>query len=205
MTTVEHTGRQTGPVTLHIETQAADVEVVSDSRITGSWIELSTPDQSGPAVDAIRAARFDDHGTELHLTLREGQSGGTVIQSGRNNYSNVSFGGGVTIVNGVVMGGGSMGQVTVRAMLEPGSALVVKTMSGDVVTKGVHHVRAQTMSGDIRADGVTGDSRLKSMSGDIRVNGQPQAHVSASTMSGDVYGAGVQLEASTMSGRVRRS
>lgn len=203
MTSIEHTGRQSGPVTLHIDTQSADIEVVADARVSGSWIELSTDDSTGPAVDAIRRADFRDKGDHLRLTLREGQNGGgsVVIQSGMNVT-------GVTMVNGRIISGGygsvSAGRITVRAILEPGSTLIAKTMSGDVVTKGVHFVRAETMSGDIRADGVTGDSRLKSMSGDIRVQGSPAAHVTASTMSGDVSGSGVNLNASSMSGRVRR-
>jgi hypothetical protein len=203
MTSIEHTGRQSGPVTLHIDTQAADIEVVADPRVTGSWIELSTPDSTGPAVDAIRNASFRDNGSDLHLNLREGQNGGggMVIQSG----------GGVTMVNGRIIsgnmggfGGVSMGRITVRAILEPGSRLVAKTMSGDVVTKGVTSVDAQTMSGDIEADGVSASSRLKSMSGSIRVRGEGQPLVTASTMSGDVHGSGVDLDASSMSGRIRR-
>ena len=202
MTSIEHTGRQTGPVTLHIDTQAADIEVVADPRVSGSWIELSTPDSTGLAVDAIRNATFRDNGADLHLNLREGQNGGggTVIQSS-----------GMTMVNGRIISGNmggssgmSMGRIIVRAILEPGSTVIAKTMSGDVVTKGVHFVRAETMSGDIRAYDVTGDSRLKSMSGDIRVHGSPAARVTASTMSVDVSGSGVELNASSMSGRVRR-
>ncbi|GAA0529393.1 hypothetical protein GCM10010172_07590 [Paractinoplanes ferrugineus] len=210
MTTVEHTGRQRGPVTLHIKTQAADIQVVSDPNVNGSWIELSTPDQSGPAVDAIRRAEFRDHGNEIHVDLREGQnvSGGGVTIGG-NNYGiiagNVNGYSSQVIINGRVVsssGPFSAGPITVRAILEPGSTLVAKTMSGDVTTKGVHFVQAQTMSGDIRADEVTGDSQLKSMSGDIRVQGSPAAHVTASTMSGDVSGSGVVLSGSSMSGRV---
>lgn len=215
MTSVEHTGRQRGPVTLHIDTQAADIQVVADASVSGSWIELSTNDHSGPAVQAIRSADFRDNGSELHLTLREGQHGGGVTIGG-NNYGSISTGGGMTIINGVVMGGVSIGRITVRAILEPGSRLVAKTMSGDVVTKGVAAVSAQTMSGGIQVEGVTDDSRLKSMSGDIRVYGHRPGsaeldrlggrmpRVSASTMSGDVSGEHVDLDASSMSGRVRR-
>lgn len=202
MTSIEHSGRDRGPVTLHIDTQAADVQVVSDERITGSLIELSTPDQSGLAVDAIRNAEFRDHGNQLYLTLREGQSGGN-ITIGRNNYSNISVGG-MTIVNGVVMGGSVSGPITVRAMLEPGSGLVVKTMSGNIVSRGVTAVRANSMSGDIDVEGVTSASALKTMSGDIRVSGEGRPQVTASSMSGDVYGDGtVALDGSSMSGRVR--
>jgi hypothetical protein len=219
MTTVEHTGRQTGPVTLHINTQSADVEVVADPNVSGTWIELSTPDQSGPSVDAIRTADFRDYGNEIHLKLTEGRSGGGV-QFGNGNLQFNSFGnvGGMTIVNGVVMGGVSMGRITVRAIVETGSQVDVHTMSGDVTTKNVTGVRAQTMSGDIEANGITGSSQLKSMSGDIRVtggavhsgsrdlarSGSAGPHVTASTMSGDVTGDGVDLDASSMSGRVRR-
>lgn len=202
MTSIEHAGQQRGPITLHIDTQAADVQVVSDPRITGTLVELSTPDNSGPAVDAIRSADFRDYGNEVHLTLREGQSGNTV-QYGNGNVQMNSFGGGMTIINGVVMGGTASGPITVRAMIEPGSAVVIKTMSGDIVTRGVTTVRAQTMSGDIEADGVTNRSTLKSMSGDIRVAGVGQPQVTASSMSGDVTGSGVALNGSSMSGRVR--
>jgi hypothetical protein len=215
VTSIEHTARQAGPITLHITAQSADVEIVADPRVTGTIIELSTADTEGPAVTAIRNARFRDDGRDVHLTLTEGQ-GSTVIR-GAQVFGNV---GGMTIVNGVVMGGGGYASsgITVRAITEPGSAVVVETMSGDVVTRNVSAVRAKTMSGDIEADGVTDDSSLKSMSGDIRVTGGAVAtgsrdvaqrgttgpRVSASTMSGDVTGRGVDMNASSMSGRVRQ-
>lgn len=205
MTSVEHTSRQTGPVTLHIDTQAADIEIVADPRVQGSWIELSTTDTTGPAVETIRNAAFRDNGTDLHLTLREGRNSGGDVVIGGSNYGSISVGGGVTVINGVVMGGGmSMGRITVRAILEPGSRVVAKTMSGDVVTKGVTSVDAQTMSGDIRAESVSASSRFKTMSGDIRVSGENRPQVIASSMSGDVTGEGVDLNASSMSGRVRQ-
>jgi hypothetical protein len=215
-TKVEFTATQTGPITLHINTMAADVQIVADERASGTWIEVSTPDTSGPAVDTIRRADFRDQGRSVHLKLNEGQhSGGTVI-SGNNIYQ----AGGMTIVNGMVMGGTSFSSgITVRAITEPGSAVEVKTMSGDVTTKNVSAVRAQTMSGDIEIDGITEDSSLKSMSGDIRVSGAAintgsrevtragtagGPRVTASTMSGDVTGDGVDLHARSMSGRVRQ-
>ncbi len=205
MTTNEFTGSRPGPVTLHIDTQAADVEVVSDPRVSGCWVEVSTPDTSGPSADAVRDASFRDNGSDVRLSLREGQSVGNV-QVGRGNYSNISFGNNMTMVNGVVIGGSGGGsRITVRAMLQPGSRLEVKTMSGDVISRGVTSVRAQTMSGDIEADGVTSASQLKSMSGDIRVRGEGRPQVTATTMSGDVQGSGVDLNASSMPGRVRRN
>lgn len=208
MTSVEFTSRQAGPITLHIDTQAADIQAVSNPSITGAWIEVSTDATSGPAAEAVRSADFRDNGNTLRLNLREGQAGGTAIQTG----------GSMVMVNGRVIGGGgsfSSSRITVRAMLEPGSHLVAKTMSGDVETKGVSSVSANTMSGDIEADGVTADSQLKTMSGDIRVYGaRPGAQdvarraglprVSASSMSGDVTGDGVDLDGSSMSGRVRQ-
>lgn len=216
MTSIEHTARLTGPITLHITTQAADVQVVADPRVTGTIIELSTKDTDGPAVDAIGRARFRDDGRDVHLTLTEGQ-GGTVIR-GAQVFGNVTVNG-MTMVNGVVIGGGGYvsSGITVRAITEPGSTVVVETMSGDVITRNVSAVRAKTMSGDIEADGVTDDSALKSMSGDIRVTGGTLAsgsrdvarhgtsgpRVTASTMSGDVSGYSVDLNASSMSGRVR--
>jgi Putative adhesin len=216
MTTVEHTGRQTGPVTVHINTQAADVEIVASTSVSGTWIELSTPDSSGPSVNAIRSADFRDYGGEIHLKLRESQGGGNVVIGG-NSYGTIR-GGGMTIINGVVMNGVSMGRILVRAIVEAGSQVDVHTMSGDVTTKDVRAVRAQTMSGDIEADGITSTSQLKSMSGDIRVTGgavhtgsselaragSAGPRVTASTMSGDVTGDGVELDARSMSGRVRR-
>jgi len=220
MTAVEYTARLTGPITLHINTQAADVQIVADPRASGTWIELSTPDTSGPAVDAIRTAvaGIREHGQDLRLKLTEGTNIGNVrgVQVG-------NIMGGMTIVNGMVIGGNVIGNVsggiTVRVITEPGSSVEVKTMSGDVITKNVTAVRAQTMSGDIEVDGIAEDSSLKSMSGDIRVAGgavhtgsyavarlgSAGPRVSASTMSGDVIGgAGIDLHASTMSGRVRR-
>lgn len=214
MTSVEHTARQAGPIVLHIHTQAADVQVVADPRASGTIIELATADADGPAVTAIRNARFRDEGRDVHLTLTEGRGGGTVVQNVRGNVVV-----GMTMVNGVVIGGGHASSgITVRAITEPGSTVVVETMSGDVITRNVTGVRAKTMSGDIEADGVTDDSSLSSMSGDIRVTGGSIAtgsrdvarrgsagpRVTASTMSGDVTGRGVDLQASSMSGRVRQ-
>jgi hypothetical protein len=219
MTSVEHTARQAGPIILHITTQAADVQIVADPRVTGTVIELSTADTDGPAVTAIRNARFRDDGRDVHLTLNEGQRGGmTVNQNFRNIPAGITVTG-VTMVNGVVIGGGYVSSgITVRAITEPGSTVVVETMSGDVITRNVTGVRAKTMSGDIEADGITDESSLSTMSGDIRVTGgtgtipgravaRPGAagpRVTASTMSGDVTGRGVDLNASSMSGRVRR-
>ncbi|MDI6101891.1 DUF4097 family beta strand repeat-containing protein [Actinoplanes sp. NEAU-A12] len=225
MTTVEHTSQQTGPITLHIDTQAADVQVVADPRVTGTWIELSTPDENGPAVTAIQNASFRDHGGDVYLSVKEATGGGTIrnVQFGNGNVRvNGNFSGGVTVVNGVVITNGQMSSgITVRAITEPGSAVDVKTMSGDVLAKNVKSLRAQTqsgdvtaidvvtvtastMSGDITAEGVTARSSLKSMSGDIDVSGSPAASVKASTMSGDVTGSGVDLHGSSMSGRVRQ-
>lgn len=212
MTTVEFTARHTGPITLYVTTQAADVQVVVDPRARGTWIELSAPDTSGPAVEAIRTAEFRDDGNAVRLKLTEGRGGnvgGTVITGNRYfGDMRVGVGGGVTIVNGVVVGGGgyASGGIIVRAITEPGSTVVVKTMSGDVITRNVGTVRAETMSGDIEADGLTAESSLKSMSGDIRaVADGARPRVFASTMSGDVTGAGVDLHANSMSGRVRQS
>jgi hypothetical protein len=210
MTTVEHTGRQTGPVTLHINTQAADVEIVASVSVSGTWIELSTPDASGPSVDAIRSADFRDYGNEIHLKLTEGVSG-----NGVTGFSSR------TIINGVVIGasGSFAGSaIAVRVIVELGSQVDVHTMSGNVTTKNVSAVRAQTMSGGIDAEGITDSSQLKSMSGSIWVTGgavhvgsrevarfgSAGPRVTASTMSGDVTGEGVDLDASSMSGRVRR-
>lgn len=208
MTTVNHTAGP-GPVTLHIDTQAADVQVVTDPRASGTWIELSTPDESGPAVTAIRNARFRDDGGDVYLSLKEGNTRGNATGT---VYGGVVYGNGMTMVNGVSYGGGASGGILVRAITEPGSTVEVKTMSGDVSTKDVRAVRAKTMSGDIRADGVSAASSLKTMSGDIRVTGPADTtdaapggpRVTAQTMSGDVTGTGVDLHAHSMSGRVNR-
>jgi DUF4097 and DUF4098 domain-containing protein YvlB len=168
-------------------------------------------------VDAIRRAEFRDQGSDVHLKLNEGDTSSVTVggvQVGNNNVqvSGMTLGsGGVTVVNGVVYGAGrnsfvSSGPITVRAITEPGSAVEVKTMSGDVITKNVATVRAQTMSGDITVTGLGTGASLKSMSGDIRVSGDGRTapRVTAKTMSGDVTGAGVDLHASSMSGRVRQ-
>jgi len=202
MTSKEYTASQAGPITLHVDTQAADVQVVTDPRVTGTWIEMSTPDESGPSVDAIRRAEIRDNGSDVHVKLNEGASGGNVvIGNGRVQIN------GMTIVNGAVYGGNVVASsgITVRAITEPGSAVQVKTMSGDVVTKNVATVRARTMSGDIDAVGVSRSADLKTMSGDIHVTGDGAGRpvVRAQTMSGDVTGAGVELSGSSMSGRVR--
>ncbi|MEU4239773.1 DUF4097 family beta strand repeat-containing protein [Actinoplanes sp. NPDC026619] len=210
MTTVEHTARQTGPITLHIDTQAADVQVVADPRVTGTIFELSTPDTDGAAVDAIRTARFRDDGADVYLTVRsEGTTINGPVQFGNGNVqiNGMTMTNGRIVVNGMVVNGTNFGSgpITVRAITEPGSAVDVKTMSGDVVTKNVAAVRARTMSGEIRAEGLSADSALKSMSGDIRVSGTGDGAaplVTATTMSGDVYGVGVDLAGKSMSGRV---
>ena len=211
MTSKQFTTEQTGPITLHIDTQAADVQIVADPRASGTWIELSTPDESGPAVDAIRRAEFRDNGRDVHLKLNEVTGGGNVTINRGQVFGHVNSMvqiNGMTIVNGVVMNGGgySSAGITVRAITEPGSDVQVKTMSGDVVTKNVSAVRAQTMSGDIDAIAVSRGASLTTMSGDIHVSGDGtnRPPVKASSMSGDVTGAGVDLDASSMSGRVRQ-
>jgi len=233
MTSVEHTAQQTGPIILHIDTRTADVQVVADERVTGTRIQLSTPDESGASVTAIKEASFRERDGEVYLSVKEPDTV-TIIRNG-----NVQINANGGMVAGVVYGGmhttfsnGGMqstvgsdahvtGGITVRAITEPGSTVDVKTMSGDVIAKNVRVVRADTqsgdvttdgvgavtantMSGDITADGVTAQASLKSMSGDIHVSGSPGATARASTMSGNVTGSGVALTGSSMSGRVRQ-
>ncbi|WP_045742290.1 DUF4097 family beta strand repeat-containing protein [Actinoplanes rectilineatus] len=226
MAKVNHTARLTGPVTLNIDTGAADVMVVADPSVTGTWIELSTEDESGPSVDAIREARFYDDGAEVSLKLTEPS---VSFSTGGMTFSNI-YGGGMIFGNGgtirvngqVVTGGTTIGgsKILVRAITETGSAVKVETVSGDVMAKNVRVVRAETVSGDVTtlgvddvrakttsgnidAVGVTASSRLKSVSGDIMVSGEPGTRVTAKTTTGDVSSSGgVDLDASSVSGRV---
>lgn len=229
MTSVEYTAKQVGPVVLHVDTTSANVEVVADPRVSGWAIELHTDDENGPAVKAIREAQFRDEGGEVHLKLNEDTSADrTVSYNGDVVFGDmIQVAGrviGRTIVNGQVVsnsGGTFSSGIRVRAMTEPGSSLDVRTTSGDVAAKGINTLRANTRSGNVTAENikavqaetrsgniaayrVSADSTLTSRSGDIHVTGSRSAHVEATTRSGDVTGSGVDLSASSRSGRVRQ-
>jgi hypothetical protein len=139
----------------------------------------------------------------------------------------VMNGGGGTYINGVrvspgthVMVGGS--PIVVTARVPHGSSVRAESISGDVETFGAldavnaastsgdvivdeaREVRANTTSGDISVARLTGTADLNSVSGNVGVVGDSTTRAYARTVSGNVRGAGgVDLDASTVSGRVR--
>lgn len=221
------TAGRRGPITLDLRLVAGRI-LVGVGDCGGAQVELSTPDSRGPAADAVRSPRVSDEGDLLVIDARV--EGGSGVQVGRNvyggvNIGSVAFGGGVTIVNGVVVGGGSVSSssgIEARVVLPLGSSLIattmdadvivhgpvrgarVKTMSGDIEVEHVAALNAETMSGNIRIGELAGDGRAKSMSGDIGVERGGPWRLRASTMSGDISTPReLRLDGGSMSGRVR--
>lgn len=60
-----------------------------------------------------------------------------------------------------------------------------KSASGDVTIEAATEVRVDSASGDVQADNVTGDAKLKTASGDVRL-GRVGGSLSAQVVSGDV-------------------
>lgn len=228
-TTRTLTSDRPGPVTLDVDVTSQDVIVVVDPKCTVAAVQVSTRDDSGQSADIVNKAKLSQRGDTLSVDL---SSAGTVIGGGSvqtnvfgprrtvvsnvaggvfvggDNFSVISTGGGVTIVNGqvisgdaVVIAGGS--PVRVTATLPAGSVITSRTASGSLTVKGpAKAVVANTASGDIEIEGDVLDLDLNTASGDIDIAGAA-GFVRARTASGDITVDRVtRIEATTASGDI---
>jgi len=222
--TREHTA-PVGPVVFDVTTVAADVIVIVEDR-PAALVTVTTPADSGPAADAVRATRFTDHPGRVSVRVQEPT--GIVSTTGRGSAHIVSHGsvtinqvsgnavvgavfGNFNVVNGGIVIGGNMvtsgAPITVEARLPRGSSLTCETTSADVETSGpLTDADVTTISGDIRIDTVR-MPRLRTTSGDIRVAQLAGSCAALKTVSGDIRitaeQAGASVSARSVSGDIR--
>ncbi|MGW7354220.1 DUF4097 family beta strand repeat-containing protein [Streptomyces sp. NPDC054784] len=244
-----------GPIVLGLSLPVGSVRVQVLDNVTTARVVLRTDDATGPAADAITCARSTQNGQAFAIEVPEmpdnvsvlGGRGNRVVQNFGSLHGSVT---GMTVINGRVVSGGMHAMPTVSMIkatvfLPPHSSLAVvsqstdatvyggldrmefRSVSGDLDADGVRELRADTTSGDIRADRVTEEINAQTVSGDIAVglyDGRRAAlgttsgditvqatngadgHVSARSVSGDVrvFGARhLNVNAHTVSGRVR--
>ncbi|WP_327067807.1 DUF4097 family beta strand repeat-containing protein [Kitasatospora sp. NBC_01302] len=196
---------------LDLRLPVGNARVCVDPAARAITVMLSTPDDQGPAADAIHRARcWEDQA--LNIQVPEVEGGVTVVGSGgRSVYQ--SFGTvtgnvtGVTIVNGrVIVGGGGplVGQITATVTLPPTAAMVFRSVSGDLnatdhlpalgftSTSGdlraqsVEMLVASTVSGDVQAERVGQHLTVETTSGDVRIGVHEGSDAAITTVSGDV-------------------
>ena len=224
-----HTGTHTGPITLNVRLTAGQIRVVAEDRARAE-IVVSTPDSSGPSVEAVTNTRISDLGDTIEVDVPDNGGGGVTIQSGGgvtmvNSGSGMFIAGNVvggsiissgrdTFINGQrVTGGGAVhiggSGISVEARVPRGSSVRANTTAADITVTGeARAVNAGTMSGDVEIAALSAEARIKTMSGDIEVTADPASAalvpVRASSMSGDITARGrVDLDGRSMSGRVR--
>lgn len=142
------------------------------------------------AVEAIKRARGDAADqfsrTQVEMNERAGRVEIRVVYTGQRNHASVDF----------------------NVTAPQGTALDIRSVSGDVRITGIHgEVRAESVSGDVNAVDVPGASLLKSVSGSIDVSAvKHQRELRAESVSGDVTVRDAQvrgLSAETVSGELR--
>ncbi|MGR8009641.1 DUF4097 family beta strand repeat-containing protein [Streptomyces hypolithicus] len=205
----------TGPVVLGLDLPMGSVHVQVLDSLTHARVTLRTADNSGPAADAVNAARITEHGQAVAVEVPE-IPGNVMMQSVRGNRITQSMGTvygsvtGITIVNGrVITGGGTDTMTTISPIeavvsLPANSSLAVVSSSADAVVNGeVDRMEFRSTSGDLQVDGVrtvnasttSGDLTVwrvaeqmvaRSVSGDIAVDLYSGSDAELDTTSGDV-------------------
>ena len=143
------------------------------------------------AVEAIKRTRGSDSAdqfarTQVEMMERAGRVEVRVNYTGQRNHASVDF------------------NVTAPA----GTALAIRSVSGDVRITGIHgDVRAESVSGNVTAVDVRRAGLLKSVSGDIDVSAvKHEGELRTESVSGDVVVRDAQvrgLAAETVSGELR--
>lgn len=143
------------------------------------------------SVEAIKRTRGSDSAdqfarTQVEMMERAGRVEVRVAYTGQRNHASVDF------------------NVTAPA----GTALAIRSVSGDVRITGIHgDVRAESVSGDVTAVDVRRAGLLKSVSGDIDVSAvKHEGELRTESVSGDVVVRDAQvrgLAAETVSGELR--
>ena len=215
-TSRSHTTAQLGPVLFEATTIAAHITVIAEDRPV-ALITVSTPQDSGPAADAVRYVSFEGGPGVVSVLLEEpangrestvvNRNGGvTVIQTSSAIHGTVigAVFGSVNIINGGMVIGAP---ISIEARLPLGSSLTCESTSGDVGTSGdLVDVDAVTVAGDIRIDAVQ-LPRLRSTSVDIRVSRLTGTQAIAETVSGDIRihaeCPGARVRATSVSGDIQ--
>ncbi|MET9819583.1 DUF4097 family beta strand repeat-containing protein [Streptomyces sp. NPDC006355] len=199
--------RYTGSVFATITAPTATVRVKVDATAPVARVRISTPeDATSPAAEAVRNARVEQHGQDLTVSVPEFAA--RPVQAATGGPVQYVSSRGMVIVNGVVQSSGpvqaSGGGVEVHVTLPAGSAVNVRTVSGEVRVLGVAayahvetvsgsvavaeaaRVTAVTVSGGIRAGVVTDRLDAESTSGDVRVTDHAGRSCRIRTVSGKV-------------------
>ncbi|GAA3754478.1 DUF4097 family beta strand repeat-containing protein [Streptomyces tremellae] len=182
----------TGPVVLGLSLPMGRIHVQVIESLTAAQVTLHTDDTSGPAADAIHAARHMQDGQAFGIEVPALPANVTMQGSGQEFRSGGVYGvvTNMTIVNGRVVSGGpqrgrTVGEITAHVTLPAGSSLAVVSTSALVTTYGyLDRVEFRSQSGDLYADGIR-DLDADSTSGDIHV-GNITGQITARTVSGDI-------------------
>ncbi|MFJ2185941.1 DUF4097 family beta strand repeat-containing protein [Streptomyces anulatus] len=214
----EHTfvSSSTGPVVLGLDLPMGSVHVQVLDSLTRARVTLRTADSSGPAADAVNAARITENSQTIAVEVPE-IPGNVMMQSVRGNRITQSVGTiygsvtGVTIINGrVISGGGTNTMTTVspieaRVSLPANSSLAVVSTSADAVVDGeVDRMEFRSTSGDMQVDGAR-TVNASTTSGDLTV-WRVAERITARSVSGDIavdLYSGNDAELSTTSGDVK--
>ncbi|MEU0985067.1 DUF4097 family beta strand repeat-containing protein [Streptomyces sp. NPDC005953] len=205
----------TGPVVLGLDLPMGSVHVQVLDSLTQVRVTLRTDDSSGPAADAVNAARITENGQTIAVEVPE-IPGNVMMQSVRGNRITQSMGTvygsvtGLTIINGRVVTGGSSTMTTVspieaRVSLPANSSLAVVSMSADAVVDGeVDRMEFRSTSGDMQVDGAR-TVNASTTSGDLTV-WRVAERITARSVSGDIavdLYSGNDAELGTTSGDVK--
>ncbi|MFB7643574.1 DUF4097 family beta strand repeat-containing protein [Streptomyces sp. NPDC056084] len=204
----------TGPVVLGLDLPMGSVHVQVLDSLTHARVTLRTADTSGPAADAVNAARITENGQTIAVEV-PAIRGNVMMQSVRGNRITQSMGTvygsvtGVTIINGRVVTGSSdtmtrVSEIEARVSLPANSSLAVvsqsagavvdgevdrlefRSTSGDLKVDGARAVSASTTSGDLTVWRVAEQIAARSVSGDIAVDLYSGSSAELVTTSGDV-------------------
>lgn len=194
------TAKHDGPVFADLTSHTGTVTVTVDPTLIHAQVTVSTPDDQGPAADAVRNTTFGEytsgeHAIALDVPRTSGGSNGAV-------QSVVSIGGSCFEFNsGVVNTGTITGAVISNGDVWVGGQQVVAggrvvAQAGTVVSGGTGRVTL-----DVRVP-ANSSVYLKTTSADLNVRGDLQ-RLSVKSVSGDIQATGVHtIAVTTTSGAV---
>ena len=188
--TIEVTLRGSGAEAFRIEQIGDEVRITEERhRRFDSGVRIGLTVPTGTELDAATASG-DLHADVSLAVLRAGTASGDIRASAVTGDCNVRTGSGDV----------SLGMVDGR--------LRVLAASGDVGVDRVTDASVQTASGDVTLREAVGEARAKSASGDVTVRSFTGTELEVGTVSGDISvgmprGRRVELQLSTLSGRVR--
>jgi hypothetical protein len=182
--------QQPGPMDIDLEGYNSNIDVTAEDFCTRARVELYTDVSSGPTVELIDKLHLTEYTGTVKLHLPEEAGGGSVqinnfsgggmfvgasvVVTGGNadmvvNGQRIQVRGGQTYVNGLPIDGAATGKkpgdppsiIHIRATVPAGSTGRVKTYNGNVITVDLPGVRLTSYNGNVKATGLTQDSRLQ--------------------------------------------